>query len=199
MKRQFLATLLGLTLLMPSMLFAAGVIQLPQTGQTRCWDENGVEIDCTGTGQDGEWPAGVVWPDPRFTDNLDGTVSDNLTGLIWLANANCFGNQAWTTALSSTNTLANGACGLDDGSAVGDWRLPNVTELESLVDAEHSSPALPEGYYSFFTNVQVNYWSSSTHAFHTANAWYVNIYFGHVDQIWKTYNYMYVWPVRGGQ
>jgi hypothetical protein len=32
---------------------------------------------------------GVAWPNPRFTDNSDGTVTDNLTGLIWLKNANC--------------------------------------------------------------------------------------------------------------
>ena len=30
-------------------------------------------------------------PSPRFTDNNDGTVTDNLTGLVWLKNANLFG------------------------------------------------------------------------------------------------------------
>src|SRR6184192_2353013 len=34
---------------------------------------------------------GVLWPDPRFTDNGNGSVKDNLTGLIWLKNSNCFG------------------------------------------------------------------------------------------------------------
>ena len=36
---------------------------------------------------------GVAWPNPRFTDNGNGTVTDNLTGLIWLKNANCFGKE----------------------------------------------------------------------------------------------------------
>ena len=36
---------------------------------------------------------GVAWPNPRFTDNGNGTVTDNLTGLIWLKNANCFGTK----------------------------------------------------------------------------------------------------------
>ena len=63
--------------------------RVPQTGQTKCYDNVGQEIDCEDTGQDGDFQAGVEWPVPRFTDNADGTVTDNLTGLIWLKNANC--------------------------------------------------------------------------------------------------------------
>jgi hypothetical protein len=66
---------------------------VPKTGQTTCWDEHGEPINCEGTGQDGELQKGVPWPDPRFTDNADGTVTDNLTGLIWLRNADCFGGK----------------------------------------------------------------------------------------------------------
>jgi len=62
---------------------------VPKSGQTACWDESGYPIDCVGTGQDGEYQGGVS-VDPRFTDNGDGTVTDNLTGLIWLKDANCF-------------------------------------------------------------------------------------------------------------
>ena len=40
----------------------AGTIQLPQTGQTKCYDTAGTEIPCAGTGQDGEYKAGVAWP-----------------------------------------------------------------------------------------------------------------------------------------
>jgi len=65
----------------------AATIQLPQTGQTGCWDINGTTVTCTGTGQDGDKLAGVPLPVPRFTDNSNGTVTDNLTGLIWLKNA----------------------------------------------------------------------------------------------------------------
>ena len=32
-------------------------------------------------GRDGEYRAGVAWPSPRFTDNGNGTVTDNLTGV----------------------------------------------------------------------------------------------------------------------
>lgn len=47
------------------------------------------------TGDDGESQKGVAWPNYRFTDNSDGTVTDNLTGLIWLKDAMRFGAQDW--------------------------------------------------------------------------------------------------------
>ncbi|UCE55232.1 MAG: hypothetical protein JSV31_07260 [Desulfobacterales bacterium] len=50
-----------------------------KTGQTDSY------ADC----DDGDLEKGIVWPVPRFTDNEDGTVTDNLTGLVWLKNANC--------------------------------------------------------------------------------------------------------------
>src|SRR3990172_5700801 len=79
--------------------YRVGVISIPKTGQTTCYDSAGNVIACTGTGQDGEIQAGVPWPSPRFMDNGDGTVTDNLTGLIWLKNANCFGTRNWASAL----------------------------------------------------------------------------------------------------
>lgn len=60
---------------------------LPQTGQTSCFDANGI-MSCTGSSQDGEFQAGFVWPTPRFIDNGDQTVADNLTGLVWTKDAN---------------------------------------------------------------------------------------------------------------
>jgi hypothetical protein len=64
----------------------AAIIQLPQTGQTSCYDS-------AGTGQDGDIQAGKAWPFQRFTDNSittagDLTVTDKLTGLIWAKDAN---------------------------------------------------------------------------------------------------------------
>lgn len=63
---------------------------VPVTGQTTCYDTNGIEIDCAGTGQDGEYSSGVALPQPRFIDNGYGTVTDNLTDIIWLRQADCF-------------------------------------------------------------------------------------------------------------
>ena len=64
-----------------------GAIDLPATGQTSCWDDGGLQIDCAGTGMNGERQLGVAWPEPRFS--ADGEcVTDNLTGLTWAKNAN---------------------------------------------------------------------------------------------------------------
>ncbi len=167
-----------------------------RTGQTGCWDASGTPISCAGTGQDGELVKGVS-VSPRFTDNADGTVKDNLTGLIWLKNANCFGPRNWTTALTDANTLASGACGLTDGSVAGNWRLPNVKELPSLLDYGRFDPALPLGHP--FSGVQPNvYWSSSSTASSPNYAWDVFFNSGLVFQDNKNSSY-YVWPVRGGQ
>jgi hypothetical protein len=175
----------------------SGVDALAQTSQTTCWDASGTVISCAGTGQDGAFQKGVSVA-VRFTDNADGTVKDNLTGLIWLKDANCFGVQTWANALSNSNTLASGACGLTDGSAAGAWRLPNVKELQSLVDYGQASPPLPAGHP--FSGVQLNsYWSSTTWPFGPADAWSVTMTTGFtVGGFGKSFT-EFVWPVRGGQ
>jgi len=146
-------------------------------------------------GDDGDIQAGVPFPTPRFTDNGDGTVKDNLTNLTWLKNANCFGFQTWAQALTNANTLANGSCGLTDGSVAGDWRLPNVKELQSLIDFSTFNPPLPVGHP--FLNVQsAAYWSSTSLGGITGGGWVVAMLTGGTDVSGKD-NANRVWPVRG--
>ena len=166
--------------------------------RTTCYDGFGGVIPCGGTGQDGVWQKGVAWPSPRFTDNGNGTVTDNLTGLIWLKNANCYGQLPWTIALNVANALASGSCGLTDASSAGAWRLPNVREMQSLVDYGHYDPILPSGHP--FTGVQTNdaSWTSTTSAYFASGAWAVDMYSGLVGGNLKS-DADYVWPVRGGQ
>ena len=121
-------------------------------------------------GDDGYLREGVVWPSSRFHDNQDGSVTDNLTGLIWLKDAGALSPTTWASAVAEVRQLASGACGLTDGSGAGDWRLPNLNELESLVDVSASNPALPAGHP--FTHVSTGtYWSSTTYAGETIWAW----------------------------
>jgi hypothetical protein len=179
---------------------------VPKTGQTICYNSSGAIISCAGTGQDGDLQKGVPWPNPRFTDNSNGTITDNLTGLIWLKNANCYGTKTWAQALTDCNGLNSGECGLTDGSTEGDWRLPNSNELASLVHKGYYNPAVPNtagtGKWSAedpFNNVQSSvYWSSTTYAYDTALACSVIMGIGYVYDDLKTDGY-YVWPVRGGQ
>ena len=149
------------------------------------------------TGDDGDFQAGTPVPSPRFTDNGDGTITDNLTGLTWLKNASCLGQQTWANALAAANALAdsNVACSLEDGSVAGDWRLPNRNELTSLLDLGTFDPALPAGHP--FMNVADFYWSSTTVAVETIAAWNVFFNFGSVGISDKA-NRVFVTAVRGG-
>ncbi|MDM8558915.1 caspase family protein [Candidatus Parabeggiatoa sp. HSG14] len=147
-----------------------------------------------------------------YTDNGDGTVTDNRSGLIWLKNANCFGRQNWETAMQSAANLASGQCGLRDGSRRGMWRLPTKDEWGAMIDEKYvdrkswNQPALsntagtgPWKEGDAFSSVQAfNYWSSTTFANNAAYAWRVTLDFGRVHGNVKTFS-NYVWPVRGGQ
>jgi hypothetical protein len=173
----------------------AGTVQLPKTGQTTCYDAAGAVVACTGTGQDADKGKGVAWPSPRFTDNGNGTVTDGLTGLVWLKNANCFSTQTWTQAVADANGLANGSCSLTDGSTAGQWRLPNVDELESLVNGGQSNTATWLNTQGFSSVQSDGYWSGTTFAVRTSDAGGVGMYDGSVSFYYKT-DAFYVWPVR---
>jgi hypothetical protein len=177
-----------------------GWAPVPDTGQTTCWDAAGSPIACAGTGQDGELQAGVAWPTPRFTLNGDGTVTDELTGLIWLQDANCFGEVVWISAPAEVASLNSGSvttCTSYTAGAFDDWRVPNVRELASLIDYGRYDPALPTGHP--FVSVQYDYyWTSSTDVKNTGYGWSMSFEYGTASSVFKS-AYNYVWPVRGGQ
>jgi hypothetical protein len=162
-------------------------INLPRTGQT--YSEK--------PGDDGDLQMGVEWPVPRFTDNGNGTVTDNLTRLVWLRNADCFGIATWIEALSHSNTLQAGLCGLSDNSLQGDWRLPNRNEMLSLIDINYPGDAFPVG-HPFFNVRQDYYWTSSTATYnYAASAWRVSGNDGSVIPDSKNNNMInFAWPVR---
>ena len=167
-------------------------VLIQRTGQTTCYAADGTIIDCAGTGQDGEFQYGAPWPEPRFTDNSDGTVTDNLTHLMWTQNAQRFsGSMSWDSALSACNNL--------ELSDYTDWNLPNLRELHSLIDYSRAVPyALPHPHP--FDNVMPNYWSStSSDHCSGACAWYVNIGMDRVTTAGKTSTTTFAWCVRGGR
>ena len=141
-----------------------------------------------------------------FCDNGNGTVTHAKTGLILLANANCFGVLDWSSAMSAVYTLADGQCGLTDGSAAGDWRLPNSTQVNgspSRLDGGELEVIYNAKDDPVFSNVQVSgysYWSGTSLASSMSSAWGVFFYGGGGFQHHlKTTASFYVWPVRGGQ
>jgi hypothetical protein len=136
-------------------------------------------------GDDGSVQAGVPPTYPRWVDKGNGTIVDTVTGLTWLKKADCI-DADWADAVAAVNSLASGQCGLTDGSTAGSWRMPNRNELQSLSDrmqTNHSDffndtimnvdgtvyePAI-------FTNFVVSqyYWTSTTDAADTSEAWTV--------------------------
>jgi hypothetical protein len=171
------------------------VASLPRTGQTISYV----------SGDDYSALKGVAWPGTRFTDNLNGTVTDHLTGLVWLKNAGCFNPTEWSSALSAANALASGACGLTDGSIAGQWRMPNVNELESLVDVSQFNPAVSTGHPFTNINLAKAYWSSTTYMAMTANAMaisfsdgrWINGVYGDFNNS-KTTSANSLWAVKSG-
>jgi hypothetical protein len=160
---------------------------VPKTGQTTPYV----------AGDDGTLKMGVAWPALRFTDNSNGTVTDKLTGLIWMKDGGVLGAQTWADAMTTANTLESGLAGLTDGSQAGDWRLPNVRELLSLIDYGRFNPAFPAS--QPFTDVQPFYfWSSTTSATGAGGAWGVYFFDGAVISNGKSAT-GYVWCVRGGK
>ena len=168
---------------------------VPQTGQTKCYDPfSEAEIPCANTGQDGELQKGVVPPVPRFTNNNNGTVTDNLTGLIWDKNADRFQAPHWDVALESCNNLQANGTSLTDGSKPGDWRLPNVNEILSLIDYGRRDPALPFGHP--FDNVISEYWTSTTYLYGFGHVYVMHFPEGVLTHINKVDDHLFVWCVR---
>jgi hypothetical protein len=110
-----------------------------------------------------------------FTDNLDGTVTDNATGLMWQqVDDNVLRN--WEASLAYCEAL-------DLGGHM-DWRLPDVKELRSLVDNTRYNPTIDTALFS--GTKAYYYWSSSTGAEYTYFAGYVAFAYGHVGYDLKT-------------
>jgi len=160
---------------------------LPVTGQTRCYSGAGDVIPCTGSGQDADWSCGCPWPSLRFHPCRDGVI-DRLTGLCWYQPVDLRGPVTWAQALSAVdqfNTRPDKHAG---------WRLPNINELESLVDCSRHSPALPTAHP--FNVLHDAYWSSTTSLYERDWAWALYLNKGAVGVGQKTQAKFHVWPVR---
>ena len=137
-------------------------VRLSHTGQTSCFDIDGEEIPCLGTGQDGELQSGVKAPAERFTDNHNGTVTDNHTGRTWTKDVGCMAENTWSATMEGAGKVADGVCGLTDGSSPGDWVVPNIRELLSLVHYGSGDPALSPGHPFAGVDASTLLWSSTT-------------------------------------
>ena len=141
------------------------------------------------SGDDGIYRAGQPF---SYTDNGDGTITDNVTGLMWAKDGTDKGCDygaeiSWQTAIGWANFLVF--------AGYNDWRLPNRRELESLIDAGASYPAINSTYFPY-TDWQ-DYWSGTTLKDDSTYAWCVHFGNGSVDYQDKTVVHK-VRAVRGG-
>ena len=185
----------------------AGPGQLLTTGQTTCWDSSGSVIPCAGTGHDGDLQTGLA---RAYVDNGDGTITDTKTGLMWekLSDDGSIHDQdttyTWADAFAVKVAALNGGGGF---ASYTDWRVPNRSELESLVNLGALSPAVSPAFntgcapactvLTCSCTQTFRYWSSSTYQDAPQGAWYVVFYDGDVGLDGKT-DTRFVRAVRGG-
>jgi hypothetical protein len=137
-------------------------------------------------------------PDSRYTDHGDGTVSDGDTGLMWKQCSEGQGGvdcgegrvtgYTWSEALQQAEASTH--------AGYGDWRLPNVKELKSLVERRCYDPAINIIYFP--NTASADYWSSSPYANYSGSAWNVDFDSGYDGYGYKNYDYA-VRLVRGRQ
>jgi hypothetical protein len=182
---------------------------LPETGQTQCDQGAGTLGACPGSpaGQDANVGAGTPF---NYTDNGDGTITDNVTGLMWEKLSDDGGIHDWANSYTWADAFNVKIGALNAGSGFAghtDWRLPNRRELESLVDAGRMSPSIDPVFNSgcaanctVLTCSCTNsfaYWSSTTYQSNPVGAWFVDFSDGRVAFDGKSTPYN-VRAVRGG-
>lgn len=123
---------------------------LPDTGQTTRYTQTfGEDADFTGN-------------NPSFTDNGNGTVTDNVTGLTWQKTDG--GEMTFEQAQEYASSLKL--------ASHNDWRLPNSAELFSIMDHGRHGPAMNT---QFFTRSDARYWwTNSARAGDPSKIWIVN-------------------------
>ena len=150
---------------------------LPDTGQSEDYS--------TIFGEDSDYSINL----PSFSDNDDGTITDNNTGLLWQKDDDDV-QKNWETAITYCTDLTLGG--------YSGWRLPNVQELQSIVDyGINYSGNIPVVNGTYFPNTKsALYWSSTVGAFNTERSWHVSFTSGQVDRSDKS-QVRYVRCVQG--
>lgn len=162
---------------------AVGFRGLVSTGQTTSYDKY----------DDGYFQKGQTHD---YTTNDDGTVTDNVTGLMWPADAldeGCFsgGSEQWALMIGWAEDL--------NFAGYSDWRLPNAIELMSLLEYEpESKPRINKTH--FINTISKPYWTSTTLASDSSAAFLCSFETANTSNISKTANYnIYVRAVRDSQ
>jgi hypothetical protein len=177
---------MGQRVLLPLLLFLVSVslanaFQVPDTGITECFDADGNQIfPCPGPGepyygQDGN----LLYHNMSFTDNGNGTLTDDVTGLLW-QQATAAGPETWAAAAAYCNSLNSTTLGGHDTG----WRLPALYELNSVIDLSVASGAAINPIFT--GTAAAAYWTSTEDPDNSDNAWILDFGTTEDDIIAKT-------------
>jgi len=143
---------------------------------------------------DGAQTCHSYWPKPstpinKFTENGDGTVTDTVTKLVWkrcsegLSGDSCEKGEpltfSWQEALKAA---AESRC-----NGQNDWRLPDIKELNSIIERQCTMPAINE--IVFPATPTMSFWSATPYAGNPAYAWNVYFPYGISDGNSKSYRF----------
>jgi len=115
------------------------------TGQSACFDAQGAEIACHTDGAIRGQDAQHVGFQPSFTDNGDGTITDNVTRLTWQQRPDTNGDGSIDAKDKFVVTAAEAYCRSLSLAGYDDWRLPTIKELYSLIDFNGIDPSGYQG------------------------------------------------------
>ncbi len=215
----------ALLLVLPCMAWAVDC-PIPDTGQTRCYDNNEQKITCPSPGedfygQDAQYPC-----NPQSYTQLDASgtpmpfsadysttpwamVRDNVTGLMWEVKT----DDGSTHDKDNTYTWYDGITGVPGAGTdtqdfiaalntppgfggFTDWRIPTIKELSFIRNIDTYHPAINTVYFP--NTAPAYYWSSTSYAYAPTYACGVYFYYGYMGSYKKSFS-RYVRAVRGGQ
>ena len=123
---------------------------------------------------------------------LGQTVTDRATGLVWTKSADCAnGPLDWESAFKEVERMNR-----EERFGFRNWRIPGISELETLVDLDRHSPAIPAGHP--FSEVRDFHWSSTTSKYDETYAWALYLRDGALGVGVKTSPEFYLWAVIDG-
>jgi hypothetical protein len=125
-----------------------------------------------------------------FIDNGDGTVTDDVTGLMWIQNDDST-PQGKDAACAYCASLAE-----QEFAGYNDWRAPTIEELQTIIDYRYNSPAIDGSVFDADT-IGDYYWSSTTLPSISSFAWFTTTSSGVVDNYFSDYFDANIRCVRG--
>jgi formylglycine-generating enzyme len=168
--------------------------RLADTNQRKCYDNSSEMMACPVSceafyGQDSQYGWDMHHPaSARFTRNTSTAnqpvVQDNVTGLAWqgcaagLSGNDCEVPPDAGAADTPTWQEALAYCDALDWGGHQDWRLPDPHELDSIVDAGRSVPAIDTSAFPVIGMLWNSFWSSSSVAGSPSEAWIVQLAYG---------------------